>query len=157
MSILNLTKTLRIIIPKLQMIKLRFKESKQHNPGGSDSQESACNAGDPGSISGSGRFPGEGNGYPFQYFCLENSTDRGTWWAEVHGVTRSQTQLSNTHTHTHARAHTSNINGFVQLLNENSKGSTVHEMLVWSQSFSPRQTNKAGPWLLSFFHLNLML
>ena len=48
LSILNFTKTLRIIIPKLQMIKLRFRESKQYNPGGSDGQESACNAGDPG-------------------------------------------------------------------------------------------------------------
>ena len=46
-------------------------------PGGSDGKESACNAGDPGSISGSGRSPGEGNGNPLQYFCLENSRDRG--------------------------------------------------------------------------------
>ena len=46
-------------------------------PGGSDGKESACNAGDPGLILGSGRFPGEGNGYPFQYSYLENSMDRG--------------------------------------------------------------------------------
>ena len=50
-------------------------------PGGSDGKESACNAGDLGSISGSGRFPGEGNGYPLQYSCLENPMDRGAWWA----------------------------------------------------------------------------
>ena len=50
-------------------------------PGGSDGQESACIAGDLGLISGSGRFPGEGNGYPLQYSCLENSIDRGTWQA----------------------------------------------------------------------------
>ena len=49
-------------------------------PGVSEGKESACNAGDPDSIPGSGRSPGEGNGYPFQYSCLENSTDRGTWW-----------------------------------------------------------------------------
>ena len=49
--------------------------------GGSDGQESACNAGDLGSIAGSGRFHGERNGYPFQYFCLENSMDRLAWWA----------------------------------------------------------------------------
>ena len=60
-------------------------------PGGSGSKESACNAGDLGSIPGSGRSPGEGNGYPLQYSCLENSMDRGTWWAIVHGVTKSQT------------------------------------------------------------------
>ena len=50
-------------------------------PGSSDGKESACNAGDPGSISGSGRSPGEGNGNPFQYSCLENSRDRGARWA----------------------------------------------------------------------------
>ena len=52
-------------------------------------------AGDPGSISGSGRSPGEGNGYLLQHSCLENSMDRGAWWAIVHGVTKSQTRLSN--------------------------------------------------------------
>ena len=57
-------------------------------PGGSDGEESACNAGDLGSILGSGRSPIEGNGYLFQYSCLENSTDRGAWWARVHGVSR---------------------------------------------------------------------
>ena len=60
-------------------------------PGGSDGKESACNAGDPGLISGSGRSPGEGNGYPFQYSCLHNSMDRGAWWVTVHGVTKSRT------------------------------------------------------------------
>ena len=57
-------------------------------PGGSDSKESAWNAGDPGSISGSRRYPGEGNGNPFQYSCQENPMYRGTWWATVHGVQR---------------------------------------------------------------------
>ena len=56
-------------------------------PGGSDSKESTCNAGDTGSFSGSGKSSGEGNGNPLQYSCLKNSTDRGTWWAIVHGVT----------------------------------------------------------------------
>ena len=54
---------------------------------------------DTGSIPGSGRFPEGGNGHPLQYSCLENSTDRGAWWAAIHGVTKSSTQLS-THTHT---------------------------------------------------------
>ena len=52
-------------------------------PGGSDGKESTCNAGDPGSIQG--RSPGEGNGNPLQYSCLENPMDRGVWWATVHG------------------------------------------------------------------------
>ena len=63
-------------------------------PGGSDGKESACNAGDTGSIPGSGRSPGEGHGNPLQYSCLENPVDGGAWWATVHGVTKSQKQLS---------------------------------------------------------------
>ena len=57
--------------------------------GGSGDKESACNAGDPGLTPGSGRSPGGGDGNPLQYSCLENSTDRGCWWATVHGVTES--------------------------------------------------------------------
>jgi len=49
--------------------------------GGLGGKESACSAGDPGSVPGSGRFPGEGNGYSLQYSCLENSMDRGAWQA----------------------------------------------------------------------------
>ena len=60
-------------------------------PGGSDGKESACNAGDLGLIPGLGRFPGERNGYPFQYSCLENPMDRGAWWVAVHGVAKSWT------------------------------------------------------------------
>ena len=60
-------------------------------PGGSDGKESASSAGDAGLILGSGRSPGEGNDYPVQYSCLENFMDRGTWWAIVHGVAKSQT------------------------------------------------------------------
>ena len=63
-------------------------------PGGSDSKESACTAEDLSSIPLSGRSLGEGNGNPLQYSCLENSMDRGTWWATVHGVAKSQTRLS---------------------------------------------------------------
>ena len=48
---------------------------------------------DVGLILGSGRLPGEGNGYPLQYPCLENPTDRGTWRVIVHGITKSWTQL----------------------------------------------------------------
>ena len=62
-------------------------------PGVSDGKVSACNAGDLGSISGSGRSPGEGNGNPLQYSCLENPMDGGAWWATVHGVAKSWTGL----------------------------------------------------------------
>ena len=66
-------------------------------PGGSVVKNPPGNAGDTevvGSIPGSGRSPGVGNGNPLQYCCLENSMDRGTWWAIVHGVTKSRTWLS---------------------------------------------------------------
>ena len=53
-------------------------------PGGSNGKESTCNAGNLGLIPGLGRSPGEGNGYPLQYSCLENSIHRGAWWATVH-------------------------------------------------------------------------
>ena len=60
-------------------------------PGGSDSKASAFNARDPGLIPGSGRSPGEGNGNPLQYSCLENPMDRGAWLATVHGVAELET------------------------------------------------------------------
>ena len=63
-------------------------------PSGSAGKKSACNAGntgDVGSIPGSGSSPGEGNGNPLQYSCLENPMDRGAWWAVVHRVTELDT------------------------------------------------------------------
>ena len=66
--------------------------------GGSDSEESACNVGGPGLILGSGISPGEGNGYPLQYFRLGNSMDREAWLTTLHGVAKSQTQLNDKHT-----------------------------------------------------------
>ena len=63
-------------------------------PAGSDSKESACNAGDLGSVPGLGRSAGELNGNPLQYSCLENSMNRGAWWATVHGIAKSWTLLS---------------------------------------------------------------
>ena len=72
-------------------------------PGGSDGKVSVYNAGDLGSIPGSGRTPGEGNGNPLQYYCLENPLDRGAWEATVHGVAKSWTRLSDfTHSLTHS-------------------------------------------------------
>ena len=63
-------------------------------PCGSDGKASACNAGDPASIPGSGRSPGKGNDNPLQYSCLENSMDWGAWLATVHGVAKNRTWLS---------------------------------------------------------------
>ena len=60
---------------------------------GSAGKESTCNVGDLGSFPALGRSPGEGKGYPLQYSCLENPMDRGAWWATVHRVAKSQTQL----------------------------------------------------------------
>ena len=63
-------------------------------PGGSDGKASAYNAGDPRSIPGLGRSPGEGNGNPLQYSCLENLMDGGAWLATLHGVAKSYSRLS---------------------------------------------------------------
>ena len=63
-------------------------------PGGTEVKASACNVGDLGSIPGSGRSPGKGNGNPLQYSCLENPMDGVAWQAAVHGVTKSRTRLS---------------------------------------------------------------
>ena len=60
-------------------------------PGGSDIKESACSAGDQGSIPGSGGCSGEGKGNPLLYSCLENSMDREAWWVTIHRVAKSQT------------------------------------------------------------------
>ena len=75
-------------------------------PGNSKGKESACSAGDLGLIPGLARSSREGNGNPLQHSCLENPTDRGAWQATVHGVTKSQTWLSDSHTHTHTHTHT---------------------------------------------------
>ena len=63
-------------------------------PGDSEDKASACNAGDLASVPGLRRSPGERNGNPLQYSCLENPMNRGAWWATVHRVAKSQTQLS---------------------------------------------------------------
>ena len=73
---------------------MNFLYSQRGFPGGSEVKASAWNVGDLGSIPGWGRFPGEGNGNPLQYSCLENPMDGGAWWATVHRVARSQKRLS---------------------------------------------------------------
>ena len=80
-------------------------------PGGSEVKASASKAGDLGLIPGSGRYPGEGNGNPLQYSCLENPMDRGAWQATVHGVTKSQTRLGDfTHSLTHSLKEIGHLN-----------------------------------------------
>ena len=70
-------------------------KSQKGFPGGSEVKASACNAEDLGLIPESERSPGEGNGKPLQYSCLENPMDGGAWWATVHWVAKSQILLSN--------------------------------------------------------------
>ena len=76
-------------------VKLKLRLLVGRLPYSSDGKESACNAGDLGSVPGLGSSSGEGNGYPLQYSCRENSMDRGAWWATVHGITKSRTRLNN--------------------------------------------------------------
>ena len=83
--------------------------------GGSDGKASAYNAGDPGSIPGLGRSPGEGNGNPLQYSCLENPMDGGAWWATVQGIVKSRTQLSD-FTSLHFIIKINNFEKFIKIL-----------------------------------------
>ena len=78
-------------------------------PGGSDIKESGCNSGDSSSIPGSGRSPGEGNGNPHQYSCLENPMNGGAWQGTVHRVAKSQARMSNfTHSFTDTKNYSVN-------------------------------------------------
>ena len=89
-----------MIVSFIKVMDLDMKISKRicrlliRSPGGSEGKESACNAGDLCSIPGSGRSPGERNGYPLQYSSLKNSMGSRAWFAIVLGVTNSWTQLS---------------------------------------------------------------
>ena len=75
-------------------IRIKHNIPQLSSTGGSEVKVSACNVGDLGSIPGLGRSPGEGNGNPLQYSCLENPMDREAWWATVQGVAKSRTRLS---------------------------------------------------------------
>ena len=88
------TGLLLVFLSSLQSIYLRLLSTVNYFsplgfPGSSDSRESACNEGDLGSISVSGRLSGGGHGNPLQHSCLENPMDRRAWWATVHGVAKS--------------------------------------------------------------------
>ena len=78
--------------PRGKSLKIKMPHPPPLNfPGGSDGKESTCKAGVLGFIPGLGKPTGEGNDYPLQYSCLENSMDRGAWRARVHGITKSLT------------------------------------------------------------------
>ena len=106
-------------------------------PGGSDVKESVWNTRDLDSIPGSGRCPEEGNGYPFQYSCLENPMDRGARWATVHRVTRSRTWLKWLSMHAQA------INNWLPLENILSTEITIYVMDAYSQV--PKENEKYHP------------
>ena len=84
-------------------------------PGGSEVKASACTVGDLGLIPGLGRSPGEGNGNPLQYSCLENPMEGGAWQATVHGVAKSRTELNN---FTFTFSHLQSINNVVIVSSE---------------------------------------
>ena len=103
---LGLKRVLRTKSLRNAVVEKNSKQSMNVFPGGSVSKESACYAGDLGSIPGLGRSPGEGHGNPLQYSCLEHSMEfsRGAWWATVHGVAKSRTRLSDQHFHFHGKS-----------------------------------------------------
>ena len=90
---LKMVHNLRVLLFTISILKL------WGFPGGSHSIESACSVGDPGSIPGLGRSPGDRNGYPLQYSGLEHPMDRGAWRATVYGVANNWTSEWLTHTH----------------------------------------------------------
>ena len=114
---------------------------------------SACNAGDLGSVLGSGRSPGEGNGNPLQYSCLENPMDGGAWWATVHGVTKSRTWLSD-----FTFTYISNT-GFSCIFSRNPKfpKSSVHTYL-FQRTFQVFVLPSSQGWILNrWFTLNSII
>ena len=102
--------------------------------------------GDLGSIPGSGRSPGEGNGNPLQYSCLENFMDGGAWWATVHGVAKSQTRLSNFIYFTHSDNRFKNQMAFAGLTphGEEDQGVWVWQEKLQRQAPSQEALSKAG-------------
>ena len=95
-KIFTISKPFKLVITLLKINpKIETLSKRLGFPVGSDGKESACNAGDLGSIPGLGRSSGEGNGYPLQYSCLQNSMNGGASSATDHRVTNSWTQLSN--------------------------------------------------------------
>ena len=95
-------------------------------------KESACSAGELGSVPGLGRSLGGGNGNPLQYSCLRNPVDRGAWQGTVHGVAKSWTRLS-THTHTHTHTHKNSSHTDTNLSAHKTGELWITSELHWSQ------------------------
>ena len=113
-------------------------------PGSSVSKESACSAGDPGSITGSGRWPGEGNANPLQYSCLERLMDRGAWRATVHGFTRVRQDLVTKQQQHQLRQIQSRLEGLVNQTRSHASVS-IHVCGTWwsllvTLQFTARET-----------------
>ena len=116
-------------------------------------KESACNVGDPGSISGSGRSPGEGNGNPLQYSCLENPMGRGAWQATVHVIARVGHDLA-TKPPTMLHSHCSEARGFCSLLfHSESQANGTNCLLQYCQL--PQPTER-GLWKILYKQSNVL-
>ena len=107
--------------------------------GGSEVKLSAWNSGDQGSIPGSGRSPGEGNGHPLKYSWLENPMDRGAWWAMVHRVTKSQTRLKQLsraqHTRMYVYVHLTHFAVYLKLTHYKSNILQSKKKRLWGWAF----------------------
>ena len=120
-------------------------------PGGSDGKESACNAGVMSLIPRLERSPGEGNNYPLQYSCLENSIDKRDWWATVHGVAESQTWLSHFHQWQSLLQggflllHKTSDCGWVHVLTQTPFSSVQFSCSVVSDSLQPHESQHTRP------------
>ena len=121
-------------------------------PCSSVGKESVCNAGDLGFIPGSGRSPGEGNGNPLQYSCLENPTDRRAWEATVYGVPRVRHDLATKP----PPCPEANPNGQIAFLKKNSSKAKGHlrETALTQQAFTFFRRQSACPCFSSFYVLS---
>ena len=120
-------------------------------PCGSDGKESAWNARDPGLIPGLGRCPGEGNGNPLQYSCLEKPMDRGGWQVTVHEVTKSQTQLSDWHFHTWAHSEVGKSKERLKLgLGWHLSKGTINFVEKWQDKGNEKELKCSRLWLRHF-------
>ena len=95
----GLENSMDCIVYRVTKSRTRLSDFHFHFSQVAQTKESACNVGDLGSVPGLGRSPAGGHGNPLQYSCLENPMDRGAWQATVHGITKSQTRLSDFHFH----------------------------------------------------------
>ena len=117
-------------------------------PGGSEGKESACNAGDPGQIPRWGRPPGEGNGNPLQYSCLETPVDRGAWRAAVHRVAQSWTRLKQLNSSTHIY-YTESESVSHSVMSDSAIAQTIASQAPLSMEFSRQEYWNGLPFLYS--------